>query len=614
MLSNHSAGQPTQSKSFLFQAVFLVLLLATVLVVLIQVMPSYNPLAGRDSGVFLYIGKQVLQGQVPYRDVWDHKPPMVFYIDALGLFLGNGNRWGSFAVEALSLFTAFVLAFYFLRSLFGDHVAALATFSGVLFSFWSPGNLSEEYYLPYAFLAFLIWLIIQKQGKNASWWIVFLWGLTGGIAFQLKQTLVGIWLAFAVFYGLKMLVEKDGRYIKILLWMALGAITPELIFIVYFAANHALEQYWSAAFIFNFIYSNNVHSTFSANILSTLQRITTTGAVILPLGFFFWLLLWPRLFQTLGRTLAGHFDQRWPGWILAGAGILGLLSVAFLISKSPQLETLFTLNKILIFIFSLVGILIGVLWLQGTLASWFSKDDSHISLMGNQPLNELWIILFLDWAIETVLISVSGRSYGHYLEAILPVSVILLAEFLNYLRNSMRGSAQGWFFWPLACALCLPIYYTGVSQIITTLTTQPDNRSSLATYLEQNTTQQDTVLVWGDNVDYVFLAGRNSPEKFIYQYPLYYSQYVTDEMVEGFLNNLKSAPPKFVVDAGDPQAPFISFNEQGVCIHPTAASIDNHPTPVPQQLSALFQFFCDHYTLADHSSMEWPIYRYMPSQ
>ncbi|MBK8823950.1 MAG: hypothetical protein IPN58_15495 [Anaerolineales bacterium] len=59
-----------------------------------------NPLfsyPGRDGGIFLYIGSLILKGKIPYLDVWENKGPLVFYINAFGLFLTNGSRWGGMA-------------------------------------------------------------------------------------------------------------------------------------------------------------------------------------------------------------------------------------------------------------------------------------------------------------------------------------------------------------------------------------------------------------------------------------------------------------------------------------------------------------------------------------
>ena len=91
--------------------VLLILLSLLVAGVLIPNAPMCQGIPGRDSGVFLYMGWQILRGRIPYRDVWDHKPPAIYYIDALGLFVGKGSRWGVWILEYLSLCVAMVLGF-----------------------------------------------------------------------------------------------------------------------------------------------------------------------------------------------------------------------------------------------------------------------------------------------------------------------------------------------------------------------------------------------------------------------------------------------------------------------------------------------------------------------
>jgi len=105
------------------------------------------PLTYRDSGVFLYTGWRILNGQVPYRDVWDHKPPVFFYINAAGLALLNGSRWGVWIIEFLSLYVATVISWRLIKGAFGTVPAILAV---VLWLFGlayviQGGNLATEY-------------------------------------------------------------------------------------------------------------------------------------------------------------------------------------------------------------------------------------------------------------------------------------------------------------------------------------------------------------------------------------------------------------------------------------------------------------------------------------
>lgn len=45
--------------------------------------------ASRDASIFTFIGERLFAGAVPYRDLWDHKPPVIYLIDGLGALLGG---------------------------------------------------------------------------------------------------------------------------------------------------------------------------------------------------------------------------------------------------------------------------------------------------------------------------------------------------------------------------------------------------------------------------------------------------------------------------------------------------------------------------------------------
>jgi hypothetical protein len=71
--------------------------------------PANMAWPSRDSGVFLYAGWRILSGELPYRDIWDHKPPLIYYLNALGLVVSGGSRWGVWCIEFILLFTAALL-------------------------------------------------------------------------------------------------------------------------------------------------------------------------------------------------------------------------------------------------------------------------------------------------------------------------------------------------------------------------------------------------------------------------------------------------------------------------------------------------------------------------
>src|SRR6266498_3511166 len=68
--------------------------------------PPVQRIPRRDSSIFLYIGEQILASQLLYRESLDHNEPVIYYLNALGLYLAGGSRWVVWTLELLSLFAA----------------------------------------------------------------------------------------------------------------------------------------------------------------------------------------------------------------------------------------------------------------------------------------------------------------------------------------------------------------------------------------------------------------------------------------------------------------------------------------------------------------------------
>ena len=99
-------------------ALVVTLLVLVCLIVLAEANPFTRTL-GRDSGMYAYIASRLLQGQTLYLAVSENRPPGIFFIDAMALWLGHGTRWGIWLVEFSLLLGAAVVGFYALRELLG---------------------------------------------------------------------------------------------------------------------------------------------------------------------------------------------------------------------------------------------------------------------------------------------------------------------------------------------------------------------------------------------------------------------------------------------------------------------------------------------------------------
>ena len=212
--------------------------------------PNNMTLPSRDSGVFLYMGWRLLNGDVPYRDVWDHKPPLIYFVDALGLALTPDLLWGIWAIRFLFIFFTFFFIYKLLDQEFGIF-AALAgsiTLTSGLLTILEKGNVTEEYALVFQAVSF--WLFVHAWRRDfplqSSFWV----GVLGGCAFNFKQTTIGIWITYGLFLLVIRLVQKR-LPVKDLLSLLGGWLLPSIVIVLYLASQGAFIEYWEQAFLYS---------------------------------------------------------------------------------------------------------------------------------------------------------------------------------------------------------------------------------------------------------------------------------------------------------------------------------------------------------------------------
>jgi hypothetical protein len=79
-----------------------------------------------DQAIYCLVGQGLLHGGLPYRDFWDIKPPGIYYIYALIVRIFGHVMWSVGAVDILWLLAISVCIFYFARPYLGAPAAALA--------------------------------------------------------------------------------------------------------------------------------------------------------------------------------------------------------------------------------------------------------------------------------------------------------------------------------------------------------------------------------------------------------------------------------------------------------------------------------------------------------
>ena len=252
--------------------------------ILIPNTPLFLEIPGRDSGVFLYVGSQILDGKIPYNDVWDHKPPAIYYIDALGLFIGNGSIWGVLFIEFLFLYFAFYIGFNLLEKSFGTIPAIFGSIAWLtsLVLLLDGGNLTEEFGLVFQFIT--LYLFLQADERDYSY-REFLIGSIGSIAFLLKPNLIGIWISIIIYLFVSIILfRKKWRILLTKLTMIFfGAISILAVVAVFFVANNALDSFLDAVFRYNIAYSNSSFYSHLTSIFAGMKILSQSGTYIISL-------------------------------------------------------------------------------------------------------------------------------------------------------------------------------------------------------------------------------------------------------------------------------------------------------------------------------------------
>src|SRR5688572_10040048 len=148
---------------------------------------------GRDQGIYALVGEGILRGQVPYRDLWDFKPPGIFFVYGLSQGIFGKSMLAPRLVEVLGLVAIVLSSARLGETFFGSRTAgmlggAVAALVHAQLEFWHSGQ-------PETFggvLTFLGLVLTTTDGKRTRKSLRFLGvGALFGCAALLKPPLGG---------------------------------------------------------------------------------------------------------------------------------------------------------------------------------------------------------------------------------------------------------------------------------------------------------------------------------------------------------------------------------------------------------------------------------------
>lgn len=216
-----------------------------------------------DANIFFTMGKSMMNGRVLYRDVFDHKGPVLYLVYGIGWLLDHTGFAGVLVLEvvAFAVFLAISLRTVALFTQKPPHPAwTLLPAAGIAASrAFSHGGSAEEFLLP--LLAWALYGLLRscKNGKTMPLGAVLVQGILAGCALWLKYTVLGFYLAWAAI--LAALYLHRGWYRALAHSCAVylaGMVLATLPWVLYFGVQGALSDWFTAYFYDNlFLYSGS---------------------------------------------------------------------------------------------------------------------------------------------------------------------------------------------------------------------------------------------------------------------------------------------------------------------------------------------------------------------
>lgn len=222
-----------------------------------ELYPFGNGKSSTDSSVFRTVAMMMDKGYMPYRDSFDHKGPLLYIIDYVGMKISYTH--GIWIIEYISLFLT-GMVFIGIAKMAGCNnlrsLIAAAIALSALGGYFDHGNLAEKYAMPFIAVSLYLFLGFLLKDKISILRAVCL-GFCLGAVFLLRANMIGLWIVFCPAVLIKSIrTEKIIRTLRHLAFFLLGLIAAVLPVMLWLVANGAFSDFRFAYFVFNGMYAS----------------------------------------------------------------------------------------------------------------------------------------------------------------------------------------------------------------------------------------------------------------------------------------------------------------------------------------------------------------------
>ena len=238
-----------------------------------------------DANCFFTLGRGITHGKVPYRDLYEQKGPLLYFIYALAALISEKAFTGAWIFECIMASVFAIFSWKTVKLFVTPPKYSIAmipfllsiTYTLEMFNF---GGNAEELCFPLLTVAMYIGLrSIVKGDGLPSGKEAFICGIITGILFWIKYTFIGFMGGFCIYILVLTIKRRSFARLWSLVWrFAVGFIVLTFPIIAYFAVTGSLKYLWEAYF-----YNVVAYHSATAKTASGLENVPVIRNIYIPI-------------------------------------------------------------------------------------------------------------------------------------------------------------------------------------------------------------------------------------------------------------------------------------------------------------------------------------------
>lgn len=479
--------------------------IAVVGVVILAALPVLAYPMGRDQGMYANIGLSILNGGTPYRDMWDIKPPPIYYLYAGAIGLFGQTTWAVHMLDFIFVpITMYALYRIGLRVMSRQGALLAAALFGVFYFNEQFASLSQSDSLVTMPMALAVLFAYRASeaasGTRRAWIDSFMVGALCGLVLWFKH----YYAFFVVALVVNQIIARRRFPLQDGLAFAAGGLVTGGSLLVYFA---------------------------SIGIVQEMLIVSQGTAAYNAQGYDF---------NTFLASMWNYIGFRWQHWHAVMALALLWFPVRL---TNPRLIKKSSLR--LVWLWLAAGLAFVFIQAKGFDTHWIPMLPG-LCLLAADTLDRL-----LTRTLNRIPPVLLRGFMGGRLPAV--ITAFLIIGILSVPVQSVWAP-----FWP---------YLTGNQTLIRYYENfqandvKPAEDLRVVRYLERNTTRGDSIFIWGFRPQVAYMAGLRPATRYQAQFPLV-AEWYPPEWRQQNVDVLWAALPPYVLVMQADWMPWVTGRDQ----------------------------------------------------